>query len=114
MTLSCKVFVDYTQRSSYWGPQSWTQHSGGVSEEQGSGLESEPAAKLLLMQPRMQLAFWAAVSHLWVIPSSFHPQVKLCKQSWTQVCSQSRENLVWGSSVVQRLTGNPVWITKEP
>ena len=53
-----------------WGPQSWTQYSRwGLTraERRGRITSHDLLAMLLLMQPRIQLAFWAASAHYWLM-----------------------------------------------
>ena len=74
---------------SYWGLHIWTQYSrwGLTSAEQKGRITSlHLLATLLLMQPRIQLAFWTARAHRWLmsnLPSTSTPMFFL------QVCTQS-------------------------
>lgn len=110
MKLSFNVFVSNSQCSLYWDPRGG-HNTRGVSGEQSSGLESEPAATVL-MQPRIQLAFWAAV---WVLSSSFRAQVKWCALSKAGLMSAAKiwKTLCGAVWWCRDLTGNLVLITEE-
>lgn len=49
-----------------WGPQNWTQHSGGSHKSKAEGQDPLPRllVTILFMQSSIQLAFWAASVYL--------------------------------------------------
>ena len=74
-----------------WGAQHWTQYSRwGLARAEQSGRRTSLVllATLLLMHPRIPLAFLATRAHCWLMDNLSSTSTSRCKAALQQVCPE--------------------------